>query len=338
MDCNTSNKIKYVSYILAILVVIIHSTNIVNYNLSGAFANIQSYIGTFAVNVAVPLFFAISGYLFFTNYDPKRFYEKWKRRIFTLVIPYLVWNLVGYLAVFIPSCIPALAARMNTVITFSLPDFFKTLFYAEGECGLLVTWFMRCLIIFAIFAPALYFLLKNRYVGIVTLAALFVAGVFVPYVNGYCMYASYFFFGSYFALNFKNAAEKRYLLPAKIISIVIALGAAALLAFASEKLPDIVGNAVKLCFIPLSWIAGDFLALAKKPPFWVGISFFIYVAHDIVLEIVEKLIFIGLGNNIGGAITDYIFAPIITVAILTGAAYLLQKVKPVWQVFTGNRK
>lgn len=337
MDINTSNKIKYVSYVLSIFIVIRHTTNIANYNLSGAFANIQNYIATFAVSVAIPLFFAISGYLFFKNYDPKRFLEKWKRRIFTLVIPYLVWNLLGYLAVFIPSCIPALASHMNNVVTFSFTDFLLTLLYGEGAVGVIVTWFMRNLIIYSILAPAFYFLLKNRYAGIATLAALFVAGVFVPYVNGYCMYASYFFFGSYFALNFKNAAEKRYLLPAKIISVIVALSAAALLTFAGGKMPGIVTNAIKLCFIPLGWMAGDFLALPKKPPFWLSISFFIYVSHDIVLEVVEKLIFIGLGGNMVGAVVDYIFAPVITVAILTGLAYLLHKSKIIWQILTGNR-
>ncbi|MBO4213213.1 MAG: acyltransferase [Clostridia bacterium] len=339
MEQTTSNKIKYVSYVLAIFIVIRHTTNTPMYEgLSGAFAGIQHYIETFAVCMAIPLFFAISGYLFFTNYDPKRFYEKWKRRIFTLVIPYLVWNLLSYLAVFLPSCIPAVAANMSNPLTFSFPDFLKTLLYGEGECGALVTWFMRCLIIFAVLAPAFYYLLKNRYAGLVLLVALFAVGAFASYINGYFMYAAYYFLGSYFALNWKNAAEKRYSLPAKIISIVLALGAAALLAFAGKDLPRPVVNTVTICFIPFAWICGDILALPKKPPFWVGISFFIYVSHDIVLQVIKKLFLIGLGNNIFGSVLNYIISPIITVAILTGLAYLLQKIKPVWQVLTGNRK
>lgn len=46
--------------------------------------------------LAVPFFFFISGYLFFTNYkNGKEFYfYKWRKRFYTLLVPYIFWNLL----------------------------------------------------------------------------------------------------------------------------------------------------------------------------------------------------------------------------------------------------
>lgn len=49
--------------------------------------------------ISVPLFFFISGFLFFyhANFNLSTYKNKLKSRIKTLLIPYLLWNLIGFL-------------------------------------------------------------------------------------------------------------------------------------------------------------------------------------------------------------------------------------------------
>ena len=60
---------------------------------------------------AVPLFFLISGYLFFFGapLDPKRYFEKLRKRVRTLLIPFLFWNLALALALMIALRVPAVS-------------------------------------------------------------------------------------------------------------------------------------------------------------------------------------------------------------------------------------
>lgn len=55
--------------------------------------------------VCVPLFFFISGLLFFkgANFSWNIYVHKIRRRISTLLVPYLIWNLIGFLLLCIAS-------------------------------------------------------------------------------------------------------------------------------------------------------------------------------------------------------------------------------------------
>lgn len=327
MEQNTSNKIKYLSYIMAIFIVMIHVYNVDTYGLTGAFASFEHFISTLA-SFAVPTFFAISGYLFFRNYEPKDTLKKWRRRVFGLVIPYLAWNLIGYCYQVLPSYIPALSKYINYPVTFSIKSFFLTLLLGYG-----VNWFLRCLILFAILSPLFYFLLKNRYIGILVLIASFVLGI----KTNYFFYAMFYFYGAYWAMHGKEFVERRYSLASKLVSICLLVGFSIVIALAAFRIPKLMKNAVWLLGLNLVWIAGDILALSKEVPACLGISFFLYVAHDYVLEVLEKGIYILFGKTIYGAAIDYFAAPIIAVALLTAISFLLRRSKFLWRVLAGSR-
>lgn len=55
----------------------------------------SNVIGRFSV----PMFFIISGYLFFRNgvFDTSIYIAKLRSRVNTLLIPYLLWNLIGFI-------------------------------------------------------------------------------------------------------------------------------------------------------------------------------------------------------------------------------------------------
>ncbi len=77
MDKYISNKIKKCVVIHDVFVVLLHSNNLESAkDVISANSIIQNFIGQGIVRIAVPVFFLISGYLFFYNFTPTM--EKWK--------------------------------------------------------------------------------------------------------------------------------------------------------------------------------------------------------------------------------------------------------------------
>lgn len=95
---------------------------------------------------------------------------------------------------------------------------------------------------------------------------------------------------------------------------------------------------LRLIQIPLVWIFADGLAMKTKTKWWLNLSFFIYVAHHMLLESVEKCFLVALGNTTFGACVDAVLAPIITVLILVYAAKIMIRFAPdVWGMLNGGR-
>lgn len=47
-------------------------------------------------NSAVPMFFVMSGYLLFYKYDIRRYLDTLNKKVRTLLIPFVLWNLLGF--------------------------------------------------------------------------------------------------------------------------------------------------------------------------------------------------------------------------------------------------
>ena len=72
MDKYISNKIKNISLIMTFFVVILHSNNLEDPSVLNINTLIQNFIGQGIVRIAVPMFFLISGYLFFYKFKPSK--------------------------------------------------------------------------------------------------------------------------------------------------------------------------------------------------------------------------------------------------------------------------
>lgn len=171
------NKISYLHFIMSVLVILIHSIN--NETRFEKFFSIDSGIGQFAV----PLFFIISGFLFFRNLKSVNdAVAKLKKRVYTLLRPYLLWNLIYY-------AIYLLLKPGNGISVGEIIDAAFTYKYNPSF------WFMYQLILLSIISPILYYLFnvswKNQQtvkwlvaIVVVIVAELAIAtGIDIPYLN-----------------------------------------------------------------------------------------------------------------------------------------------------------
>lgn len=99
-----SNKIKILSFCSIIFVVWMHAYYLESERWPIIYFA-QKFVALFA-DFAVPLFFIISGFLFFTNFNKvggtaNFFISKIKKRMRTLILPYVIWCTLFIAEIFI---------------------------------------------------------------------------------------------------------------------------------------------------------------------------------------------------------------------------------------------
>lgn len=131
--------------------------------------------------IGVPLFFFISGLMFFCNIESYKsipyfikysWKGKMKRRLRSLLVPYIIWNLIAFLFFYIKKDVDFTFSNLM----HSLWDFKKDGFWFFPING--VFWFIRDLFIVSICSPLIYLFIshigKTRLGGVIcTLIILF---------------------------------------------------------------------------------------------------------------------------------------------------------------------
>lgn len=214
----TSRAITLMRLPLALMVVFIH----LNFRADTAaihwLSPTQSDIMPICVSVwvkemaalAVPLFFAVSGYLFFLNakWSKQTYTAKLKRRARSLLAPYLVFNTLAALFLILNSVIDghSLARAAQTYLghlrwltnywcvhtaghNTNLLGWTKAVSYPAD----IPLWFVRDLIITVLFAPLWHWLLRRLGAGwLIILLLLSLTGIWIP-VAGFSAGSSFYF-------------------------------------------------------------------------------------------------------------------------------------------------
>src|SRR5690554_590157 len=173
-----SHKLKALSFLLIVFVVFLHSKNLeINIGSSsetiseGYNTYIQYVISDGITRIAVPLFFMISGFLFFfgvNSFSLNTYKTKIYKRIKTLLVPYLFWTTFTILFYYILQSFP-----------FSKPFFTKGLIreysYVDYILRILINplpyqfWFIRDLMLLVLISPLLFFGIKKIKLVVISL-------------------------------------------------------------------------------------------------------------------------------------------------------------------------
>ena len=190
-DSLLSQTISYLRFPLIVGVVFIHS-NILVLNVQGTILRYDSWpVVAFVINlfssvfagICVPLFFFISGFLFFynSNFTKEVYINKIKTRIGTLFVPYIIWNFVAFIILLIqvhPKVVrffPLLKDYRVDIFSF-LSSFWVTNLpiSMSGSANPINTplWFIRDLMVLVIASPVIWWLIKQLKFGIIVLLGL----------------------------------------------------------------------------------------------------------------------------------------------------------------------
>jgi surface polysaccharide O-acyltransferase-like enzyme len=349
MNQYLSEKLKTLSAVAIISVLYIHSRFRID-EIEGMVLNsyVQGMISIMIGRCAVPLFYLISGYLFFykTPEGMHSIFKKMKKRISTLLIPYIIAAVFCVAFGFVLAKLPNASRYMHTNV---LPLFEKdwgailfSVFYDAGE-GLPVAfqlWFLRDLIILVLLSPIWYLLfkyLKGSWIIIV-----FILNYFP--VNYFPVYAL-FWFGLGGALKnihsykFNRKTDGIVLLLLFLIISFIQLFSRDLIIWKYLETPIIILGVAAIwftydCIVSSKFSLQQHACLLKASSF----TFFIYLFHVPALSIIRQLIVFGLGKNEAGYLVSYLTSPWIFMIVALMLGSIFKKYTPgIYGVVVGGR-
>lgn len=235
-----SEALKALRFPLAVMVVFIHSFCLEDYewpnwnHLLGMDINVavQILLSHVVSHIAVPTFYLISGYFFFykvANFDYHTYMGKLKKKVRTLFIPYLLWNLL-YILWIVMLKVGAFLVKgklLSNIIVYFEENHWLRMFWDCNVWGLNRTnwlghvtspsgpilvplWFLRDLIVVVILTPVIYYLIKHFKHWAILLLCCYITGIW-PYIHGFSITAIFFFsFGAYFSIYGKNMVNELY--------------------------------------------------------------------------------------------------------------------------------
>ena len=140
------------------------------------------------------LFFAISGYLFFSSLDSlgiNEYRTKIRKRFHTLFLPYVIWQLIFL----VPSILGALMGRHDYSVIWFVQSIWSTPDQPIPADPPL--WFLRDLMVCMLMSPVYYAILKRKLVGIIFLLSSVSLWLFdiwpLPLLNGVSSLSIVFF-------------------------------------------------------------------------------------------------------------------------------------------------
>lgn len=305
----------------------------------------------------------ISGYLYFnkcTLYDGfnKEIYvKKTKGRIKSLLIPYLLWNLLVFLLFTVMQSLTSGSEVMQkegykALVDYELIDYLKN-FWALDSTGMPVDgplWFIRDLFVMSLFTPLLYLGIKYlrwTFVVVLIFISYLELSIYFPFINytyRVGLVEVYFTLGASFMLLAPDVPAKlkniKYLIPITTLALIAIVG-----------LTYSVLNEDKAFNQPFIWlyrIFGSFLffaiaeLLADKGwciATWLSTSsFFIFAIHKPILVIIRRFFFAIFHPTNEIVLTSLIFIiPTVVILLSLLAFYIIKRWMPWLKCLNGYR-
>jgi hypothetical protein len=261
---------------------------------------VEEIFSEFLPSVAVPSFYIISGFLFFyslQNWNTKTYIHKIQRRVNTLIVPYLLWNIIPVFLILLRVVGGSIIAQQGvsfpaiiSVLTDNVS--YHTFWDIHRDDYMFLPmnmplWFLRELILLVFVSPFIYvFIRYAKSIGIILLVILYLSGVSVPYVRSQFFFALVFYtLGSWTAINLRYeklfAGIRNYSWVLHIFSLIcVVLATFSFLSAGSMTEPILrvfrfVGSA-SLFFIVYSIVKKFDFSFNDR---LLKSTFFIYAAH-----------------------------------------------------------
>ncbi len=326
-DISQYDVIRQVRFPMIILVTFAHSYGRVaeDFNLLtsdwSTYEFLKLLVSQTLVKVAVPVFFIMSGYLFFSNvkeWNLDVYRQKMLRRAKTLLIPYLIWNLLMVMKLktiswsFFWNYIPEAGRQI---------DWFGAEHYLVAPANMPL-WFLRDLIVVSLLTPIIYIgVHKLGYMLIIVLTILYLSGV-CPFIPGLSAYAIYFFMlGAFLGIRKLDLIETamRVEFPAYILSII--LGTVMLFTYHTAFFSSLMLAFRITGAIAVFCLASHFATKTSSLVF--DSAYFIYLAHYVFfLFFIDKAFFALFGTSEPILCLHYLLCPLIKVVIFVGSYYM----------------
>ncbi|MFH0963228.1 MAG: acyltransferase [Planctomycetota bacterium] len=356
LDSDSSLRLNLLRFPLIVGIVFIHAFGStvrlaggevgVSHNASVA-AFVQNLISQGVARIAVPVFFLMSGYLFFVNLEWSRqaYSAKLMRRTRTLLVPYLFWNVATLSVTALAQAMPAgkafFSGKTPPIAGFGAYDYMNALLGLDGTPIAYQFWFIRDLMILVVLAPIGH--LVNKTVPVTVYVLLFVCW-FVnrwPVVAPACEATAFFYFGGYLAERGKSLFgwDRRGPIFLAVYLVIVLLDAAS---YGGSFNAYVHKVGIVLGVLSALYVTKHIARMEGLKAYVLGLgsaSFFVYAAHEPLLTIIRKIAYRTLAPESSAVVLGLYFAiPIVVIAFLVLLYRGLARVAPrCVSVVTGGR-
>lgn len=363
LDKESSQRIAILRFPLIVGVVFIHNaeTTLVRYahnsigmkSSSIVVTYIQNLISNGIADTAVPLFFLISGYLFFSKFHSVKqdYIRQLKSRLHTLLIPFLIWNIATLLFFVIAQSLPMtqeyFTGRHASIIGLDFYGYINAIFGTNGYPISYQFWFIRDLMFLVLMSPLINFFIERFCSLYIAFIAIFTYISIFTYIQSWPNFALaieallFFSVGSAFAIKGKSL----FLFDDRTITILAAYFIALIFdAFTFNNVWHQYLHQISIVLGILSILGLSKMAVYhnKTNEWLLGISnasFFVFAAHEPLLTIIKKISYIIIQPSSSfSVIALYFLVPVVLIFFLVGIYRISSKHFP-WftRVVTGGR-
>lgn len=341
-----SKKVTFVSFLMQLGIVMLHMDTDHFFELTspeGFGGQICQWVYKLCLDggtVSLSFFMICSAFLLYYNLTRRNMLEKCRRRIASLLIPFVVWNAVGMIF-----CAVYYWNTEGFEIIFSYIPF---QFVMSRYCA--VMWFSEALLFFLLFIPVILWVMKKKVLGELVLLGAF-AGSYLDWeflgknilhqyidfeIYRFLTYVPMYLLGAYLGVRFsKGIISEKY-------NGWAVKAAALLLWIVSYRLP---GGFVFYCLSMLRplylWAIIDKRWLTFRLKWWMENNFFIYATHYFMILAVVPLLcrVYDYAAPTAGFVTVWRFVCFLIITLLCEAmGWLVMKFAPRLYAFcTGGR-
>lgn len=340
MESQFRNKIYWFTFILSILVVWVHAYNSELFlgrpEAAELIYRVERGMGDTIAQIAVPGFFMISAYLFYRNFTWEKLWPKWNSRIRSVLIPFILWNTIYYLGYVISSRLPVVTDVVGKgIIPFDLLTAVDAILHYTYNY---VFWYLYQLIFLIILAPALYVILRRKYLGLGAVLFLVLGiclGFRLPLLNMDALL--YYSAASYAALHGSEIVEK-WSKKTSFLGWLVLISVTVYRFMPGLAVDSTMAVILYRLAVPMSiWMIVNERILPPARE-WMKYNFFLYAVHFALVRLINKTMAMVFPYVWYLPIVLYLLMPVAVVAIGSLAGSALRRYLPVvWRLLNGGR-
>ena len=332
-------KKTVLSFLAAGLIVAIHNSATMQFTVpTDGFSGVADFLHKFFAyglgGVAVPFFFFVSGIALFRNYRPSLYKEKMRSRFRSLVIPYLIWNMVGILFAILYTWTPlSRIVSGRELFEPTISNVLGGIFLHKYNFHF---WFMFDLIVYVVLTPAIDIMTRKKWSSGILLVLLLI----LPAIKGEFLTIN-LSFTVFYALG--CVVGRHYLGEVKVARPKAVSGACGVVAIAVlvvrmldiygvVKITTVVAQGLLLLLLLALFVAADLWVRKAKPRKIYEEFFPVYVLHPYIISVIVKVFHLLAPENSAILLLAEVAGTVITIVV---AVWVVRVWHKKWPRFYG---
>ena len=295
------------------------------------------YWATMFCRMATPLFFFVSSLLFFKECSFDDLERKYRSRINSLLVPYILWNIIFVAIFWVMSHVSVISMRMNIGNILNSP---MDVIVAITNSHHTDLWFVKNLMCYTLLAPVLLLCFSNKRLSFLLLFILIASALYIDSeYKDLLRWIPIYIMGAMCGYYWNDTVVGGFI--RKRHSLLFTISAISFLIICYVYSISIQSDKYLIYISPLLiWFIVDGLLYRFISTFkvkkWMGCMFFVFCTHHFLLNVIQKIVVLTCEPTNWVIYLTYFLSPIVAVILLIKIAGWLKRFS-IYTVLSGGR-